>query len=210
MSTRRLRPTRRCGSARARPADPSGTARPTIRRHEPHPHRRNRLVHDGETADRRAAPGRADRRRLVRQRDAQPVSICSASRMEFLGRLGLRRRRRHRRLEVEAEVQLPDRRRGDADRRRPGVRSATWAAISMPSTPRPARSSGVRRSAARSAAASSPIAPAGGEKIAVTTGLTGVAWPTEVVTGKIVVLGLDGDPAKPEARRPSLASARAR
>ena len=37
----------------------------------------------------------------------------------------------------------------------------------------------------------------GGEKIAVTTGLTGVAWPTEVVTGKIAVLGLDGEPAKP-------------
>ena len=37
----------------------------------------------------------------------------------------------------------------------------------------------------------------GSEKIAVTTGLTGVAWPTEVVTGKIVVLGLDGAAAKP-------------
>ena len=37
----------------------------------------------------------------------------------------------------------------------------------------------------------------GGEKIAVTTGLTGVSWPTEVVTGKIAVLGLDGEPAKP-------------
>jgi alcohol dehydrogenase (cytochrome c) len=31
----------------------------------------------------------------------------------------------------------------------------------------------------------------GGEKIAVAAGLTGVAWPTEVVTGKIVVLGID-------------------
>jgi alcohol dehydrogenase (cytochrome c) len=40
----------------------------------------------------------------------------------------------------------------------------------------------------------------GDEKIAVTTGLTGVAWPTEVVTGKIVVLGLD-IAAKPEAQR---------
>ena len=48
--------------------------RPGLRSgHEPHHHRRSRLVHDGETADRRAAPGRADRRRLVRQRDAQPV-----------------------------------------------------------------------------------------------------------------------------------------
>ena len=37
----------------------------------------------------------------------------------------------------------------------------------------------------------------GGEKIAVTTGLTGLAWPTEVVTGKIVVLGLDSGAAKP-------------
>ena len=40
----------------------------------------------------------------------------------------------------------------------------------------------------------------GGEKIAVTTGLTGVAWPTEDTTGKIVVLGLDSA-AKPEASR---------
>jgi alcohol dehydrogenase (cytochrome c) len=37
----------------------------------------------------------------------------------------------------------------------------------------------------------------GRQKVAVTTGLTGVAWPTEVVTGKIVVLGLDGGAAKP-------------
>ena len=48
--------------------------RPSLRSgHEPYHHRRGRLVHDGETADRRAAPGRADGRRLVRQRDAQPV-----------------------------------------------------------------------------------------------------------------------------------------
>jgi alcohol dehydrogenase (cytochrome c) len=37
----------------------------------------------------------------------------------------------------------------------------------------------------------------GREKIAVTTGLTGPAWPTEVVTGKIAVLGLDSDGPKP-------------
>lgn len=37
----------------------------------------------------------------------------------------------------------------------------------------------------------------GQQKIAVATGLTGVAWPTEVVTGKVVVLGLDGGAAKP-------------
>jgi alcohol dehydrogenase (cytochrome c) len=36
----------------------------------------------------------------------------------------------------------------------------------------------------------------GAEKIAVTTGLTGVAWPTEAVTGKIVVLGLDNGAAE--------------
>jgi len=36
----------------------------------------------------------------------------------------------------------------------------------------------------------------GAEKIAVATGLTGVAWPTEVVTGKIVVLGLDSGAAE--------------
>jgi alcohol dehydrogenase (cytochrome c) len=32
----------------------------------------------------------------------------------------------------------------------------------------------------------------GQEKIAVTTGYTNVEWPTELVTGKVVVLGLDG------------------
>jgi alcohol dehydrogenase (cytochrome c) len=36
----------------------------------------------------------------------------------------------------------------------------------------------------------------GGEKLAVATGLTGVAWPTEVVTGKIVVLSLDNSAAE--------------
>jgi alcohol dehydrogenase (cytochrome c) len=36
----------------------------------------------------------------------------------------------------------------------------------------------------------------GRQKIAVTTGLTGVAWPTEVVTGKIVVLGLESGAAE--------------
>jgi alcohol dehydrogenase (cytochrome c) len=41
----------------------------------------------------------------------------------------------------------------------------------------------------------------GGEKLAVATGLTGVSWPIEVVTGKIVVLGLDGGATKPEALR---------
>ena len=36
----------------------------------------------------------------------------------------------------------------------------------------------------------------GGERIAVAAGLTGIAWPTEVVTGKIVVLGLDNGAAE--------------
>ena len=39
---------------------------------------------------------------------------------------------------------------------------------------------------------------AGGEqKVAVATGLANVTLPTEVATGKVVVLGLDGEPAKP-------------
>ena len=37
----------------------------------------------------------------------------------------------------------------------------------------------------------------GGEKIAVATGLVSVPWPTEVVTGKIVVLALEAGAAKP-------------
>ena len=37
----------------------------------------------------------------------------------------------------------------------------------------------------------------GREKIAVTTGFTNPAWPTEVATGKVVVLGLEGAPATP-------------
>ena len=36
----------------------------------------------------------------------------------------------------------------------------------------------------------------GAQKIAVAAGLTGVAWPTEAVTGKIVVLGLDNGAAE--------------
>jgi alcohol dehydrogenase (cytochrome c) len=41
----------------------------------------------------------------------------------------------------------------------------------------------------------------GEQKIAVTTGLTGVAWPTDVTTGKIAVLGLDGGAGDTQARR---------
>ena len=52
-----------------------------------------------------------------------------------------------------------------------------------------------------SAAVSSPIGPTAGEKLAVATGLTGINWPTEVVTGKIVVLGLDSGGAKREGLR---------
>jgi hypothetical protein len=33
------------------------------------------------------------------------------------------------------------------------------------------------------------------QKVAVTTGLTGVAWPTDVMTRKIAVLGLDSSSA---------------
>jgi hypothetical protein len=33
------------------------------------------------------------------------------------------------------------------------------------------------------------------QEVAATTGLTGVAWPTDVMTGKIAVLGLDSSSA---------------
>ncbi len=42
----------------------------------------------------------------------------------------------------------------------------------------------------------------GAQRIAVATGFTSILWPTEVVTGKIVILGLDGSMGPPHARRP--------
>ena len=44
----------------------------------------------------------------------------------------------------------------------------------------------------------------GREKIAVTTGFTNPAWPTEVATGKVVVLGLEGAPRPREGSRPGV------
>jgi alcohol dehydrogenase (cytochrome c) len=37
----------------------------------------------------------------------------------------------------------------------------------------------------------------GAQSVAVATGLANVTLPTEVATAKIIVLGLDGEPAKP-------------
>ena len=36
----------------------------------------------------------------------------------------------------------------------------------------------------------------GVQKVAVATGFTSILWPTEVVTGKIVILGLDNTPRR--------------
>ena len=37
----------------------------------------------------------------------------------------------------------------------------------------------------------------GAQKVAVAAGLTMIAWPTKIVTAKVVILGLDGADAKP-------------
>ena len=37
----------------------------------------------------------------------------------------------------------------------------------------------------------------GAQKVAVAAGLTNIAWPTKIVTAKVVILGLDGADAKP-------------
>ena len=68
----------------------------------------------------RGDPGRAtmDGREVPQSvQHVRKVHACRRS----LGGMASRRRRRHRGVEVEAEVQLPDHRRRDADRRRPRV-----------------------------------------------------------------------------------------
>ena len=122
---------------------------------------------------------------------------CSAGRMdrELLGRLGLRRRRRHGRREVEAAVELSDRERRDADRRRVGVRGRCGREF-LRSRRRDRREAVGSEDWRRDRRRGYRLPRRRGREIAVATGLTGVAWPTEVVTGKIVVLGLDNGAAE--------------
>ncbi len=61
----------------------------------------------------------------------------------------------------------------------------------MRSTPQTGANYGARKSAARSAAASSPTTVDGKQKIAVAAGLTEILWPTEITTAKVSVLGLE-------------------
>ena len=88
-----------------------------------HLHRRRRLVHHGEVADEGRSCGDPARTtvdgREVSQ-SGQRVRKVHACRRR-LGGMASRRRRRHGGVEVEAEVQLPDHGRRDADRRRPRV-----------------------------------------------------------------------------------------
>ena len=52
-------------------------------------------------------------------------------------------------------------------------------------------SCGARKSAARSAAASSPMRPTASRRSRSPTGLTEILWPTEITTAKVSVLGLE-------------------
>ena len=111
-----------------------------------------------------------------------------------MGRLGLRRRRRFRRVEVEAQVQLPYPRRHDAYRRRPGVFRRRWRQFLPLDAATGEKFWGQKIGGALGGGVIAYMA-GGREKIAVATGFTNLAWPTELVTGKIVVLGLDDAPA---------------
>ena len=92
-------------------------------RDQSHLHRRRRLVHDGEVADQGRSRSVLDRATVDGREVPQSVQRVRKvhARRRRLGGMASRRRRRLGGVEVEAEVQLPDPGRCDADRRRPRV-----------------------------------------------------------------------------------------
>ena len=85
--------------------------------------RRRRLVHHGEAADQGRNCGRPARAAVDGREVPQSVQRVRRvhARRRRLGGMASRDRRRYGGVEVEAEVQLSDHRRRDADRRRPRV-----------------------------------------------------------------------------------------
>src|SRR5262245_63383757 len=129
---------------------------------------------------------------MGRNGDVEPVLDVRPRRPRgwALGWMGLRRRRRYRRLEVAPEVQLPDRRRHDADGGRRRVlrryrrqllcaRRRHWREALGPGARRRDRRRGDHLYGERCTESGR-----GGR-------LHHIAWATKIVTARIVVLGLD-------------------
>ena len=129
----------------------------------------------------------------------EPVLTCLAKNKPYggtLGRMGLRRRRRHRCLEVAREVQLPDRRRRDSDGRRRrvllGDLGGNFYALDAANGE---KLWGQQLGGAIAGGVITYIAN-GAQKVAVASGFTMLAWPTQIVTAKVEVLGLDSASAR--------------
>ena len=106
-----------------------------------------------------------------------------------LGWVDLLGRRRYWRLEVASEVQLPDRRRRDPDSRtRCVLRRSRWQLLCAAANGQ--KLWGLELGGAIGGGVITYTAN-GAQKVAVATGFTHLAWPTKIVTAKIVVLGLD-------------------
>src|SRR5271166_3417342 len=77
--------------------------------HQPYPHRRGRVVRHGDAEERRRTSVGSDRAAMGRNGDMEPIRHFrqNGANGGTLGRMGLRRRRRHRHLELAPAVQLP-------------------------------------------------------------------------------------------------------
>ena len=113
-----------------------------------------------------------------------------------MGRMGICLRRRHRSMEVAGEVQLPDGRRDYSDSRGGRVLRRLGGNFYAFDVANGKKLWGQKIGGAIAGGVITYTA-GGAQRVAVATGLANVTLPTEVATAKIIVLGLDGEPAKP-------------
>jgi hypothetical protein len=91
---------------------------------------------------------------------------------------------------VAAEVQLPDRERDDADRWRLGVFFGGTGGNFYALDAATGQKLWGRKIGGALGGGVITYTAGGAQKVAVATGLANIYWPTDVATGKIVVLGL--------------------
>ena len=100
------------------------------------------------------------------------------------------RRRRHRRLEVAPEVELPDPRRRDTDSRGIVFFGDIGGNFYVLDAANGQKLWGQDLGGAIGGVITYTVD--GAQKVAVAAGFTHLAWPTKIATAKILILGLDG------------------
>ena len=192
MRTRRLRPASPSTSVLARSAAPSGTVPLTIPRYN--------LIFIGEVEwcttvtllPTEKIAGRA-RQTVVRQASINPFNTWGKADPFGLGGWVVRRRRRHWRLEMEAKTNYPI---------QSGMTPTAGGIVFFGDmggnfyvldTANGRKLWGQKIGGAIGGGVITYTAN-GAQKVAVATGFTSHPWPTEVVTGKIIILGLGDVP----------------